>query len=144
MGSSLWVHPAHHGFEPARAQKSTKGAIRPSRCFSVTSATTAPPQFEDFDVSNVISPNNCISEIIITNFLSFNKITLLNHILTVEHGKKIADIENEFGEIDLDGSLVAAKSVGVEDIMMLNNNCLCCIVNGDLVKMISKLVAKNK
>ncbi|KAH1239755.1 Dynamin-related protein 1E [Glycine max] len=95
MGSSLWVHPAHHGFEPARAQKSTKGAIRPSRCFSVTSATTAPPQFEDFDVSNVISPNNCISEIIITNFLSFNKITLLNHILTVEHGKKIADIENE-------------------------------------------------
>ncbi|KAG5002201.1 hypothetical protein JHK87_023273 [Glycine soja] len=95
---------------------------RPSRRFSVTFAATAPPQFEDFDVSNVISPNNCILEIIITDFLGFDK----------------------FGEIDLDGFLVAAKSVGVEDIMMLNNGYLCCIVNGDLVQMISELVAKNK
>ncbi|GJN22483.1 hypothetical protein PR202_gb10048 [Eleusine coracana subsp. coracana] len=47
--------------------------------------------------------------------------TLLNHILTAHHGKRIAVIENEFGEVDIDGSLVAAQAAGAEDIMMLNN-----------------------
>ena len=50
----------------------------------------------------------------------------------------------QFGEIDIDGSLVAAKTAGAEDIMMLNNGCLCCTVRGDLVRMISELVAKKK
>jgi len=40
--------------------------------------------------------------------------------------------------------LVAAKAAGAEDIMMLNNGCLCCTVRGDLVRMISELVAKKK
>ncbi|XP_010244898.1 PREDICTED: COBW domain-containing protein 1-like isoform X2 [Nelumbo nucifera] len=70
--------------------------------------------------------------------------TLLNHILTANHGKRIAVIENEFGEVDIDGSLVAAKTTGAEDIIMLNNGCLCCTVRGDLVRMISELVAKKK
>lgn len=98
--------------------------------------------------------------------------TLLNHILTAEHGKRIAVIENEvrdrtfcasscgsfriiyltlhfvlklqFGEVDIDGSLVAAKTTGAEDIVMLNNGCLCCTVRGDLVRMISELVNKKK
>ncbi|KAL1198587.1 hypothetical protein V5N11_011238 [Cardamine amara subsp. amara] len=70
--------------------------------------------------------------------------TLLNHILTRDHGKRIAVIENEFGEVDIDGSLVASKSVGAEDIVMLNNGCLCCTVRGDLVRMISELVNKKK
>ncbi|KAH9715430.1 CobW C-terminal domain-containing protein [Citrus sinensis] len=54
--------------------------------------------------------------------------TLLNHILTAYHGKRIAVIENEYGEVDIDGSLVAAKTTGAEDIIMLNNGCLCCTV----------------
>ncbi|KAG5005525.1 hypothetical protein JHK82_029548 [Glycine max] len=118
--------------------------LRPSRRFFVTSATTAPPQSEDSDVSTVIPPDNRIPATIITGFLGSGKTTLLNHILTAEHGKKIAVIENEFGEIDIDGSLVAAKTAGAEDIMMLNNGCLCCTVRGDLVRMISELVAKKK
>ncbi|KAJ0639336.1 putative cobW/HypB/UreG, nucleotide-binding domain-containing protein [Helianthus annuus] len=65
--------------------------------------------------------------------------TLLNHILTADHGKRIAVIENEYGEVDIDGSLVAAKAAGVEDIVMLNNGCLCCTVRGDLVRMIGEL-----
>lgn len=40
--------------------------------------------------------------------------------------------------------MVAAKAAGAEDIMMLNNGCLCCTVRGDLVRMISELVAKKK
>lgn len=50
----------------------------------------------------------------------------------------------QYGEVDIDGSLVAAKAAGAEDIIMLNNGCLCCTVRGDLVRMISELVSKKK
>lgn len=50
----------------------------------------------------------------------------------------------QFGEVDIDGSLVAAKAAGTEDIVMLNNGCLCCTVRGDLVRMIGELVDKKK
>ncbi|GMH08688.1 hypothetical protein Nepgr_010528 [Nepenthes gracilis] len=70
--------------------------------------------------------------------------TFLNHILTADHGKRIAIIENECGEVDIDGSLVAAKTALAEDLIMLNNGCLCCTVRGDLVRMISELVDKKK
>ncbi|KAL2323890.1 hypothetical protein Fmac_022948 [Flemingia macrophylla] len=115
--------------------------LTPARRFSVAAAATAPPQS---DVSTVIPPDNRIPATIITGFLGSGKTTLLNHILTAEHGKRIAVIENEFGEVDIDGSLVAAKAAGAEDIMMLNNGCLCCTVRGDLVRMIAELVAKKK
>lgn len=50
----------------------------------------------------------------------------------------------QYGEVDIDGSLVAAKTTGAEDIVMLNNGCLCCTVRGDLVRMIAELVNKKK
>ncbi|KAJ4831319.1 hypothetical protein Tsubulata_035852 [Turnera subulata] len=77
---------------------------------------------------------------VITGFLGSGKTTLLNHILTAQHGKRIAVIENEFGEVDIDGSLVASHSSSSDDILMVNNGCLCCTVRGDLVKMLLKLV----
>ena len=46
----------------------------------------------------------------------------------------------QFGEVDIDGSLVASHSSVSEDIVMVNNGCLCCTVRGDLVKMLLKLV----
>ncbi|KAH9753137.1 CobW C-terminal domain-containing protein [Citrus sinensis] len=70
--------------------------------------------------------------------------TLLNHILTAQHGKRIAVIENEFGEVDIDGSLVASHSSVSEDIVMVNNGCLCCTVRGDLVKMLLQLAKKKQ
>lgn len=50
----------------------------------------------------------------------------------------------QYGEVDIDGSLVAAKATGAEDIVMLNNGCLCCTVRGDLVRMIGELVNRKK
>ncbi|MED6206236.1 hypothetical protein PIB30_024828 [Stylosanthes scabra] len=81
---------------------------------------------------------------VITGFLGSGKTTLLNHILTSQHGKRIAVIENEFGEVDIDGSLVASHSSASEDIIMVNNGCLCCTVRGDLVKMLLDLVTKKR
>ncbi|KAK4747973.1 hypothetical protein SAY87_014559 [Trapa incisa] len=81
---------------------------------------------------------------VITGFLGSGKTTLLNHILTSQHGKRIAVIENEFGEVDIDGSLVANHSSASEEIIMVNNGCLCCTVRGDLVKMLLELVKKKR
>eukprot|EP00850_Spirogloea_muscicola_P019882 SM000201S05938 [mRNA] locus=s201:122037:125201:- [translate_table: standard] len=81
---------------------------------------------------------------VITGFLGAGKTTLLNHVLTAEHGKRIAVIENEFGEVDIDGSLVAAQRSGTEDVIMLNNGCLCCTVRGDLVRMLHELVSTRR
>uniref|UniRef100_A0A5B7AKU9 Putative COBW domain-containing protein 1 n=1 Tax=Davidia involucrata TaxID=16924 RepID=A0A5B7AKU9_DAVIN len=115
-----------------------------SRRFTLAAATTTTPQSESPDVLTKIPPDDRIPATIITGFLGSGKTTLLNHILTADHGKRIAVIENEYGEIDIDGSLVAAKAAGAEDIVMLNNGCLCCTVRGDLVRMISELVNKKK
>lgn len=49
---------------------------------------------------------------------------------------------SQFGEVDIDGSLVAARQQGDEDIVMLNNGCLCCTVRGDLVRMLGDLIKK--
>ncbi|KAG5618720.1 hypothetical protein H5410_018544 [Solanum commersonii] len=115
-----------------------------SRRFTVSATSTSAPQSEDSDILTKIPQDNRIPATIITGFLGSGKTTLLNHILTADHGKRIAVIENEYGEVDIDGSLVAAKAAGAEEIMMLNNGCLCCTVRGDLVRMIAELVSRKK
>jgi len=73
---------------------------------------------------------------VLTGFLGAGKTTLLNRILKENHGKRIAVIENEFGEIGIDHEIV----VGVEEeIFELNNGCLCCNVRGDLIKTLNEL-----
>ena len=52
-----------------------------------------------------------------------------------------AHTQNQFGEMDVDGDLVASASNVAEDVMMLNNGCVCCTVRGDLVKMVGELVS---
>ncbi|XP_030546821.1 COBW domain-containing protein 1 [Rhodamnia argentea] len=119
-------------------------AFPSSRKFTVAATATSVPQSDEADVLTKIPPDNRIPATIITGFLGSGKTTLLNHILTADHGKRIAVIENEYGAVDIDGSLVAAKAAGAEDIVMLNNGCLCCTVRGDLVRMVSELVSKKK
>lgn len=79
---------------------------------------------------------------VITGFLGSGKTTLLNHILTKEHGKKIAVIENEFGEIGIDDALVKNKFDTDEEIFEMNNGCICCTVRGDLVRILGKLISR--
>jgi len=72
---------------------------------------------------------------VVSGFLGSGKTTLLNRLLTVPHGRRIAVIVNEFGEVGIDGSLVA----GGERFVELDNGCLCCVLNADLVALLGEL-----
>jgi len=74
---------------------------------------------------------------VVTGFLGSGKTTLINNILSETHGRKIAVIVNEFGEISIDGQLI--KKSDQEDLIEFNNGCLCCTVRGDLIETIDKL-----
>ena len=73
---------------------------------------------------------------ILTGFLGAGKTTLLNRILEGKAGKKIAVIVNEFGEIGIDHQLVVRSD---EEIIELNNGCLCCTVRGDLIRIVDEI-----
>jgi len=73
---------------------------------------------------------------VLTGFLGAGKTTLLNRILTEFHGKKLAVIENEFGEVGVDHQLVIQSE---EELFEMNNGCLCCTVRGDLIRILGRL-----
>jgi len=73
---------------------------------------------------------------ILTGFLGSGKTTLLNRILKEDHGHKIAVIENEFGEVGVDSELIESSD---EQIVEMNNGCICCTVRGDLIKILGTL-----
>ncbi len=79
---------------------------------------------------------------ILTGFLGSGKTTLLNHILKADHGYRIAVIENEFGEAGIDNELLVQDSE--EQIVEMNNGCICCTVRGNLVRILGELADKKK
>lgn len=76
---------------------------------------------------------------IVSGFLGSGKTTLLNAILSDNHGIRFAVIVNEFGEIGLDASLIKAS----EDFVKMDNGCLCCVLNDELVNTIAKLTRRD-
>jgi len=76
---------------------------------------------------------------IITGYLGSGKTTLLNRILSSEHGRKVAVIVNEFGQAGIDGQLVIDAD---EEIVEMNNGCICCTVRGDLIRIFGNLMQK--
>jgi G3E family GTPase len=77
---------------------------------------------------------------ILTGFLGAGKTTLLNRILQEQHGHKIAVIENEFGQENIDNEILVQDSN--EQIVEMNNGCICCTVRGDLIVALSTLSQK--
>ena len=76
---------------------------------------------------------------IVTGFLGSGKTTLLNRILSESHGEKMAVIENEFGEAGIDNELLLSSD---EQIVEMNNGCICCSVRGDLIRILGELADK--
>jgi G3E family GTPase len=74
---------------------------------------------------------------ILTGFLGAGKTTLLNRILTEYHGRRIAVIENEFGPEGVDNDLLIQDRD--EQIVEMNNGCVCCTVRGDLLRILLDL-----
>ena len=67
---------------------------------------------------------------ILTGFLGSGKTTLLKRVLTEAHGQKIAVIENEFGEENIDNDILVADTN--EQIIQMSNGCICCTIREDL------------
>jgi G3E family GTPase len=74
---------------------------------------------------------------VLTGFLGAGKTTLLNRILSEQHGQRIAVIENEFGPTGIDNELLV--NTQGEQIVEMNNGCICCTVRGDLSRILKEL-----
>jgi G3E family GTPase len=86
-----------------------------------------------------MAEENMVPVTILTGFLGSGKTTLLNRILKEDHGKRIAVIENEFGEVGVDSEIIES---GEEQIVEMNNGCICCTVRGDLIRILGTLKEK--
>jgi G3E family GTPase len=88
------------------------------------------------------SANGLIPATILTGFLGAGKTTLLKRVLTEAHGQKIAVIENEFGEENIDTDILVADTN--EQIIQMSNGCVCCTIREDLRTTLSDLAAKRR
>lgn len=77
---------------------------------------------------------------LITGYLGSGKTTLLNRILTEDHGEKICVIVNEFGEVGIDNELIVHSD---EEIIEMNNGCICCTVRSDLIDTFERLLGED-
>jgi G3E family GTPase len=79
---------------------------------------------------------------ILTGFLGSGKTTLLKRVLSETHGRKIAVIENEFGEENIDNEILVADTT--EQILQLSNGCVCCTIREDLRATLATLAEKRR
>ncbi|NUZ06497.1 CobW family GTP-binding protein [Piscinibacter koreensis] len=79
---------------------------------------------------------------ILTGFLGSGKTTLLKRVLSEAHGQKIAVVENEFGEENIDNEILVQDAQ--EQIIQLNNGCVCCTIREDLRTTLSDLAEKRR
>ena len=79
---------------------------------------------------------------ILTGFLGAGKTTLLKRVLSEAHGMKIAVIENEFGEENIDTDILKTESK--EQILQMSNGCICCTIREDLRETLQLLAAKRR
>ena len=135
-------------------------------CISPPSPRVLNCTLASWPVSCVLTAVWCLPQI--TGFLGAGKTTLVNHILQGDHGLKIAVIENEvrdrfrwragpaqsqahtgarvaraqFGEVSIDDALVAENMKTKENVVVMDNGCVCCTVRGDLIRALADINKK--
>lgn len=77
--------------------------------------------------------------LLVAGFLGAGKTTLINRLLVEFAGRRIAAIVNDFGSINIDAELVAERS---EDVIGLQNGCICCSLQGDLLRTLKLVIAR--
>jgi G3E family GTPase len=83
--------------------------------------------------------------LVLTGYLGAGKTTLLNYILKEQSQLKLAVIENEIGEVSIDDALVEQKHEDLaEELVLLDNGCVCCTIRGDLVKTLYDIAEKHR
>lgn len=92
---------------------------------------------------------NEIPVLLLTGYLGSGKTTLLNRILTNERGIRFAVIVNDIGEVNIDASLiqkggVVGQDASSQDLVALQNGCICCTLKMDLVKQLADLAESGK
>ena len=85
---------------------------------------------------------NLIPATILTGFLGSGKTTLLKRVLEEAHGQKIAVIENEFGEENIDSEILVSDTT--EQIIQMSNGCICCTIREDLRATLRDLAEKRR
>lgn len=91
---------------------------------------------------------NTIPVLLLTGYLGSGKTTLLNRILSNERGIRFAVIVNDIGEVNIDASLIQKGGVvggqGADDLVALQNGCICCTLKMDLVKQLSDIASSGR
>jgi G3E family GTPase len=96
-------------------------------------------------IAQPLSKGSRMPVTILTGYLGAGKTTLMNHILNDEnHGMRFAIIENEFGAVSVDDRIVQHKEESVDEVVVMQNGCLCCNIRGDLVPAMKKLLEKRR
>ncbi len=92
--------------------------------------------------------NNITPVLLITGYLGSGKTTLLNRILANNEGIKFAVIVNDIGEVNIDAALIQRGGIvgqdGDDNLVPLQNGCICCTLKTDLVEQLSSLVAQHR
>lgn len=81
---------------------------------------------------------------LITGFLGAGKTTLVNRILTQKAGRRVAVVENEFGEVNIDRALVSENLIAKEDVVSLENGCVCCSLRSDIIDALKELEERTR
>ncbi len=93
--------------------------------------------YRPLDLSFLKQPPQPVPITVLTGFLGSGKTTLLNHMLNAEHGLRIAVLVNDFGDINIDSQMV--MDVKGENVISLENGCVCCTIRGDLLDAVLNL-----
>jgi G3E family GTPase len=101
-----------------------------------TEATAAPA------VTGATDKSDLTPITVITGFLGAGKTTFVNYILKEQREWKICVLENEFGEVSIDDGLVAESLDAPEELITMDNGCVCCSVRGDLVRTLGQLTKR--